>query len=130
MIYLAAPYSHDDPAITDARYHYVNRVAGYLMMQGAVVFSPLSHSHVIAAEGGMPIDWTFWAQQDLAILARCDSILVLTIPGWQQSLGVQAEIGFAREHGIPVKYVDPAELPSPLNTDFPKPNDANTTLRN
>jgi hypothetical protein len=37
-------------------------------------------------------------------------LIVLMLDGWEQSRGVNAEIALARELGLPVEYVNPAEL--------------------
>jgi hypothetical protein len=33
-------------------------------------------------------------------------VFVLTLPGWKESVGVQAEIRLATDVGIPVFYID------------------------
>jgi hypothetical protein len=44
-------------------------------------------------------------------LARCDEVVVLTLAGWRESVGVQTEIRIAAELGKPVQYVAPDEPP-------------------
>ncbi len=53
MIYLATPYSHDDPNIRAHRFTVANRVASKLMRDGRMVFSSISHTHPIALAGGV-----------------------------------------------------------------------------
>lgn len=43
-----------------------------------------------------------WLDGDLAILAKCDAVLML--PAWQRSAGATAEFAFAVDRGIPVFY--------------------------
>lgn len=125
LIYLACPYSHPNPAVVQARYHYVNKVAGVLMGRGQVVFSPITHSHVIAEEWALPRSWEFWREQDIEILKRCDLLVVLKIPGWEQSVGVTEEINAAIMNGMRVLHLDPEkDLPAPLNTSYPIPYEA------
>lgn len=107
MTYLACPYSHPDPAVREERFHAVNRAAAALMMQGEKVFSPISHTHPIAVDGELPKGWDFWEQYDRAILSCCHKVIVLCIPGWDTSTGVQAEIAIAKEMGIQVQYYHP-----------------------
>lgn len=120
MIYLASPYSHADPKIIEARFEYATKVSGFLMNEGSVVFSPITHSHLVAKMWNMPTVWSFWQGQDLHILRRCDSLVVLAIPGWKESVGVQAEIEFAEDIEIPISMLYPEKLPHPLNVEFPK----------
>ena len=106
MIYLASPYSHPDPAIREARFQVACQTAAELIRIGEVVFSPIAHSHPIAAYG-LPSDWRFWERHDLEHLARCDEVVVLTLDGWRDSEGVQREIRIARGLRKPLRYLDP-----------------------
>ena len=45
-----------------------------------------------------------WLGLDLAILDRCDALIVLTVPGWRTSEGVTREIAAAERAGMPVLY--------------------------
>jgi hypothetical protein len=105
LIYLACPYSSPDPAVREQRFHAVNRAAARLMEQGDLIFSPISHSHPIAIDGGLPKDWGFWERYDRAILGCCRTLIVLCLPGWEQSVGVQAEIKIAKELGLDIEYI-------------------------
>lgn len=107
LTYLACPYSHPDRAVRVARFNAVNVVAGQLMRQGHLVFSPISHTHPIAEAGGLPLGWDFWAAFDRAYLEASRGLIVLRLDGWRESVGVTAEIALAAELGIPVSYIDP-----------------------
>lgn len=107
LVYLATPYSHEDPAMREGRFNVVNRVASRLMSEGLHVFSPISHTHPIAVAGELPTGWDFWEPYDRAILSVCASVIVLRQPGWMESLGVAAEIAIANELGLPIEYIDP-----------------------
>lgn len=106
MIYLASPYSHVDPAVRERRFAIASRVAAELIRAGHQVFSPVTHSHPIAAHG-LPGDWAFWEPFDCRLLQASDELMVLTLDGWQESRGVQAEIDLAIELGMPIRYVKP-----------------------
>lgn len=41
-----------------------------------------------------------WLEGDLAILSRCEALLL--VRGWDQSQGTRAEVKFAEKRGIPV----------------------------
>ena len=107
MIYLASPYTHADPLVRQRRFESACRAAAELIRQGRIIFSPIAHSHAICAFG-VPLDWRFWERHDLKYLAACDEMVVLMLDGWQQSVGVQAEIAAARALGKPVSFLEPA----------------------
>lgn len=109
ITYLASPYSHPDPAVREERFRAACRAAAALIRRGHVVFSPIVHSHSIA-QHGWPVDWGAWERQDRRFLAACDEVWVLTLDGWQESRGVEAEIAIARALGKPVCFVSEAEL--------------------
>ena len=104
MIYLASPYTYDDPAVRQQRFEAACRAAAELILQGKTVFSPIAHSHAICRYG-LPSDWQFWQRHDLALLALCEEVVVLKLDGWHQSVGVQAEIAAACALGKPVKFM-------------------------
>jgi len=56
------------------------------------------------------LDWSFWREYDRAFLEMCSEVWVLTLDGWRESHGVQAEIELARELGKPVVLVEPDAL--------------------
>jgi hypothetical protein len=106
MIYLASPYSHPELAIRVERFHAVCRIAAALMRNGEIVFSPIAHGHPIA-EHGLPTDWTFWERHCREQLAPCTELVVLTLDGWRESMGVAEEIRMAGRLGKPVRYITP-----------------------
>jgi nucleoside 2-deoxyribosyltransferase len=107
FIYLASPYSHPDPEVRHQRFEAVNRAAANLMRQGYVVFSPISHSHIIARDHDLPTDWEFWERIDIEFVKKCDRLFVLMIDGWDKSHGVRAERTLAHSLGIPVEFIRP-----------------------
>ena len=104
LVYLASPYSHSNPEVQEERFQAVCAQAAEMMRNGIFVFSPVSHSHPIAAYG-LPGDWAYWQTYDSLMLSRCDKLVVLCLPGWKESVGVQAEIRIAQELGLPVSYI-------------------------
>jgi nucleoside 2-deoxyribosyltransferase len=106
MIYLASPYSHPDPAVREERFHAACHAVAALLLAGEPAISPIAHSHPLV-ELGLPADWTFWQRYDRDLLARCDAVVVLTLDGWETSVGVREEIRIAQELGKPVRYLAP-----------------------
>jgi hypothetical protein len=109
LIYLASPYSHEDPAVREERFRIVCRAAARLMAQGNLIFSPIAHSHPIALAGQLPTEWDYWEQYDRAhLLAACE-LWVLKLAGWQVSRGIACEIEIMKGLGKPVKFIEPAD---------------------
>jgi hypothetical protein len=102
IIYLAVPYSHPDPVVRECRFIAANRIAAKLMKEGKLIFSPISHSHNIDLGG----DWKRWEQFDRIFLELCSSMVVLCLPGWEESVGVRSEIKIMKELGKEIEYLD------------------------
>jgi hypothetical protein len=114
LIYLAVPYSHFNREVVELRFKAVNKVAAKLMAGGAFVFSPISHTHPIAKEG-LPKGWDYWEPYDRLMISKCDMMMVLKLPGWEDSVGVTEEILIAMELKIPVIYIEYDELDEIFN---------------
>jgi hypothetical protein len=110
LIYLASPYSSPTIAIQQQRYELICQIAGELILQGHVVFSPVVHGHGIAEHGNVATDWTTWGRLDLELLRRCDEVWVAMISGWDNSIGVEEEVIIAIDLGKPVGYLNPTSL--------------------
>jgi len=107
IAYLGPPYAHPDPEVRNFRVHAVTLMAFELRKQGRLVYSPITHN--------IPLDrlvffgdWQTWRDFDHGMLARCDKLLALQLPGCEKSKGLAAEIQFAQEKGIPVEYLEPS----------------------
>lgn len=106
--YLAAPYTDPNPKIKRMRSTLVTWMAYEFMQQGIYVYSPLTHN-VPIDNLGMHGDWQKWRDFDCSMLARCDRLIVLKLPGWEQSKGVTAEIEYATKLQLPIEKIDVAE---------------------
>lgn len=105
LAYLAVPYQHVDRSVMVERFNTVNCVAARLMAEGRYIFSPISHTHPIAECGDLPRGWEYWHGYDRAMLSCCSTLIVLRLPGWDESIGVQAEIRIAQELGLAIEYI-------------------------
>ena len=111
LIYVAAPYSHVDPAVVASRVNAFTNTMRELIALGHHPVSPLMN-HLLAETGmEFPLTWDYWADFSKKLLTRCDRLCVLILPGWEESTGVQAEITIAKDHGIPVGFWIPPEEP-------------------
>jgi len=106
LVYLAVPYSHDDPHVRHERFIEANKAAGKLMQEGHHVFSPISHTHPIAVECDLPKGWDYWEAFDRAYMEHCHKIIVLCLDGWTESKGIAAELQIAYELGLAVEYLE------------------------
>lgn len=104
MIYLASPYSGNRSQMHLRYVKAVEYCAKIISTSGSYIFSPIVHWHPAAQNFNLPTDAKFWEDYNHHILSKCEKMIVLKLPGWQESLGVQAEIKFATEHSIPIFY--------------------------
>jgi hypothetical protein len=103
MIYLATPYSHPDPKMRQRRFDQVTDAAAYLLIQGELTYSPITHGHPIALAGGLPGDAGYWREHNEKMMDACDRLYVLLVFGWDSSWGVAREVKYARESGKEIK---------------------------
>jgi hypothetical protein len=106
MMYLASPYSDPDPSVCEARFDATCRATAELLRRGVLVFSPVVHSHPLV-RFQLPTSWDYWGVYDRAYLRLCDRLTVLTLDGWRESRGVQAEIDLAIDMDLPIAYWSP-----------------------
>lgn len=95
MIYLASPYTHEEPSKRQERYLAVAQATVRLTRAGLHVFSPIVHGHALSTVGRLPTDWAFWEGFDTFMIKACTTFAVLQLPGWEASAGVQSETSFA-----------------------------------
>lgn len=108
MIYLASPYSHPDPRVREQRYFTVCFAAAKMMAAGHHIFSPIAHTHGICEQGtylGLAYPYEFWKKFDEEMLRLCSELWVLRMDGWEESVGIKAEIVYAASIGKSFKYV-------------------------
>lgn len=95
--YLGSPYTRyeargDQPGIF-AAFDDVCLAAAYLIRRGVPVYSPIAHTHPIAIMGGIdPLDHSIWLPADQPMMDAAGGLIVVKMPGWQESKGVQHEI--------------------------------------
>lgn len=114
LIYLASPYSDPSYDVRMLRYRAVTFIASELMLGGELIYSPITHGHSIATErrritssGKIPTDWAYWKNHCIKILPVCEMVLVLALPGYRASEGVDQELQLASQLGIPHRFLSP-----------------------
>ena len=110
IIYLGTPYTHESPDVRQARFDVVTCYAATLWASGRGVYSPITQTHEAAKRATLPHEWAFWESQCRAFLSLCTEMMFLALPGWRQSVGLQAEMKIARAMGIPVRQVTPSGI--------------------
>jgi hypothetical protein len=115
IIYLAAPYTHPDPAVRLWRYEMVTAAAAALAAQGLVVFSPLTMTHpmdLLLADNGETLGSDYWITFDTSFMGICSEMRVLQLDGWSESSGIQRELAFFKARNRPVTFMELSDLPS------------------
>ena len=107
IVYLGAPYAHDDPRVQETRFLLINEAAAHLMRWGFHVFSPISHNHPIQLAGNLPTGWSYWESFDRTMLSVCGAFLMLQLAGWETSVGLAGEIEICRAFRLPVLHTLP-----------------------
>ena len=103
--YLGSPYTNFPDGHATA-YDLACRAAASLIRAGFVIFSPIAHSHSLVAHGLDGTDPDLWKRQDAPLVAAAKGMIVVMIPGWAESAGVQHEIAEFRCAGKPVLYYE------------------------
>lgn len=96
VVYIAGPYRAPTEFEVVRNIRRAEEVAVELWRSGCAVVCP--HLNTALLGGAVPDD-TF-IDGDLAILSRCDGLV--TVVGWNASVGARAEVAQARHLGIPV----------------------------
>ena len=116
-IYLASPYWHSDERIRETRFKLVTRATAHFVLQGYIVFSPITHSHPISCEmdrgehkpGGV-LGHDFWLNQDMHFLNWAEELWILMLDGWEKSYGVKWETDYMYIDQKVIRYVNPDTL--------------------
>ena len=116
LIYLASPYSDDEPGIIAQRVRAMEVAVATLIRQNLIIpYSPIVYTHPIADYMDDDFDWYSW---DLEMLDRCDGMIVCQLPGWEDSKGVKIEIDHCVENKIPFVYANLQDVIFQCATDI------------
>jgi hypothetical protein len=91
----------------EMRFKETCKLVGKLMAAGEVVFSPIVHMHPIAVVWELPRNWEFWEKIDREFISVSSKVFIAMMDGWNESVGVQAEIKIAVEMNKPISYIEP-----------------------
>lgn len=98
IVYVAGPFRGPNSWAIEQNIRRAETLALDVWNMGAACVCP--HTNTRFYQGAAPDE--VWLRGDLAILRKCDAILMA--PNWEQSEGAKAEYEFARELKLPIFY--------------------------
>jgi hypothetical protein len=106
LIYLAAPYSNVEDK--DELMKKIMTYSGAYMLEnkGSHIVSPLFNHYSLEHVPELGGTYEFWEAYSAELLGVCRKMIVLTLPGWTKSKGVQSEMMIAKSRSIPVEFVE------------------------
>lgn len=109
-VYLAGPYTDPDPVGRIRRFRRLTYVAARLTQAGHVVFSPITHFHLMTRRVVLSDEPEFWNLLNKAFLKWADTLVVdRFFDAWSASRGVAFETATASAMKIPIYYVEGGE---------------------
>jgi len=108
--YLGSPYSKHPDGLETA-FVDICKVAAQFAVDGIPAYSPIAHTHPIAMIGEVdPHDHSIWLPFDGPLMTAARGLVVVMMPSWQDSFGLQHEIEYFKSVGKPILYMDPDEI--------------------
>jgi hypothetical protein len=98
VVYVAGPFRGPDSWAIENNIRRAEALALEVWRLGAACVCP--HTNTRFFQGAAPD--AVWLDGDLAILGKCDAILMT--PDWERSTGARAEHDYAQERNIPAFY--------------------------
>ena len=108
IVYLACPYTHENDSVMEWRASRATELATWLTRRGVTVFSPLTQSREmermarLGTPNPLPTSYQFWKRHDRKFVEVSTSLLILTLDGWAESVGVNDEIHRALDYSLPI----------------------------
>lgn len=117
-IYVASPFSDNDPLVEQQRYEAVLRYClEKLRTYEPPRLSPIIYGYQFYRSGRIQGSYRQWRTLNRKLLREADSMEVLMLPGWNRSLGLAYELGVAELQCKPILYIDPATFASTSRPD-------------
>lgn len=107
-LYLASPYTSDNFLLMQTRYELSLFATALLTELNFEVYSPIVYTHIIAHRYKIkPDDSAFWVALDTGYINHwATGMVVLKLPGYQESSGISKEIQIAAENKMEIIYVN------------------------
>ena len=103
VVYVAGPYTAATEELKQVNIRMASITARELWANGCSVICPhLNTRDFELAPETSSLSHNVWIEGDLAIIARCDAVVLL--PGWEGSHGARQEVLYALQKGKPVYH--------------------------
>lgn len=101
-IYLASPYTHDDPDMMQTRYELALYATSIIAQAGYIIYSPIVYTHIMATRYNLqPTDSAWWVEFDRSFIENwATTLAVLKLPGWHKSSGIHKEKTMAKNKNL------------------------------
>ena len=106
IIYISGPYTDPDPVVRNQREYALTQAAATSAKYGHIVYSPITHSAPLARMG-LDLTHEQWMEFDRPFMELCTRCVVVTLPGYDRSKGVVAEIEYFTSAHKPVYFLHP-----------------------
>lgn len=104
--YVSTPYSKYKDGL-DVAAEMACRLTAVLVDKGFPVLSPIAHSHAVAMAGGLdPLDFELWMAANRRFMESAYGLIVIKMPGWEESVGMTEEIATFRAMEKPIHYLE------------------------
>jgi hypothetical protein len=126
LTYIAQPYSHKSKVVQVRRLGIAVQFVDQILHEepNVLPFSPICCGYPVSLYSDRPASFDGWRTFNMGMLSRCDSMRILAVPGWKNSVGLSAELDFAMVRGIPRTYwtyindrVEEITYPQAVNVD-------------
>lgn len=106
MKYIAAPFGKIEDK--ESLMNYVTNYSATCFLEGFLVICPLTMGYNFGLKRPELFEksTSWWMQWCRELMKKCVAIDVLMIDGWEDSLGVQEEIKFAKSLNIKINYIE------------------------
>lgn len=104
-VFISIPYTHDDKYIVQERVDKAERYFLHLQKNGYCPVSPVVVGHNLVKKYGTSGLFSHWKEYCISELTSCSTIDILTVNGWDTSVGVKEEIEEAVKQGKEVRYI-------------------------
>lgn len=118
-VYIASPFTYKTnipflrSLVEFYRFYKVSKIAGQLeaIFPDCAFILPITMSYITQKlHSTLGSEFSAWAHTDYTYITQCREIWVIVMDGWDKSIGVLAEIKFAKKHKKVIRYFSPSDL--------------------